>query len=74
MLIIYAGGNGYLDSVATADVRHYEDELLRFMESRHGSTMKALSDKKAIDDTLKPAIEGALKEFATQFASAAAAV
>ncbi len=74
VLIIYAGGNGYLDAVATADVRKYEDELLRFMEARYGSTMKELSDKKAIDDTLKVAIEGALKEFAKQFASTAATV
>ena len=74
VLVIYAGGNGYLDGIATSEVRRYEDELFRFMESRHGGTMKALADKKAIDDTLKPAIEAALKEFASQFAAAAATV
>jgi F-type H+-transporting ATPase subunit alpha len=74
VLIIYAGGNGYLDGIPTSEVRRYEDDLLRYMESRHGSTMKTLAEKKAIDDTLKQAIEAALKEFATQFAAAAATV
>ena len=74
VLVIYAGGNGYLDGIATSEVRRYEDELFRFMESRHGGTMKTLADKKTIDDTLKPAIEAALKEFASQFAAAAATV
>jgi len=73
VLIIYAGGNGYLDAIATADVRRYQDELFRFMETRHGNALKSLAEKKAIDDSNKPAIEAALKEFAAQFAASATA-
>src|SRR5207302_6329766 len=33
--IIYAGTNGYLDPIAVGDIRAYEDELYRFLDSRH---------------------------------------
>ena len=33
--IIFAGTNGYMDNVALSDVRAFETELYRFIESRH---------------------------------------
>ena len=53
--------------MAIEDVRRYEDELYRFLESRHPAVLKGIADKKNLDDALKAAIESALKEFGQQF-------
>jgi F-type H+-transporting ATPase subunit alpha len=71
VLIIFAGTNGYLDSVAVADVRRYERELFTFVESNHGPLLKALADKKKIDDELRAQMTAALDEFAERFTVAA---
>jgi F-type H+-transporting ATPase subunit alpha len=67
VLAIFAGTNGYVDDVAVKDVRRFESELCAYAEARHGSTMKELADKKAIDDALKAKIEALIKEFKAQF-------
>ena len=36
---IFAGTKGYLDDIAVSDVRRFENELLEFMRTRHGSMM-----------------------------------
>ncbi|HEX5750266.1 MAG TPA: F0F1 ATP synthase subunit alpha, partial [Archangium sp.] len=52
VLIIFAGGNGYLDGVPLGDVHRYEEDLYRFVETRKPGVLKTLADKKAIDDAL----------------------
>jgi F-type H+-transporting ATPase subunit alpha len=72
--IIFAGTNGYLDNVSTADVRAFETELYQFIESRHPQLFRGVAEKKQLDDQLKPALEAAVKEFATAFVNRKAAV
>jgi F-type H+-transporting ATPase subunit alpha len=69
VMIIYAATKGFLDSVAIEDVRRYEDELYRFLETRHAGVLSGIAEKKIIDDELKGAIEAALKDFGQQFAA-----
>jgi F-type H+-transporting ATPase subunit alpha len=71
--IIYAGINGYLDTVAVADVRAFETELYQFIESRHPDVFRGIVEKKQLDDPLKAALDTAVKAFSTQFASRKAA-
>ena len=73
VLIIYAGTNGYLDQVPVSDVGAYEIELYRTFELRHAGILKAIAEKKQIDDELKGQINAALKEFGQQFAARKAA-
>jgi F-type H+-transporting ATPase subunit alpha len=68
VLIIFAGGNGFLDQVPTTDVQRYEAELYRFLETRHSQLLATLAEKKAIDDQLKETALSALREFAQEFA------
>ena len=35
VVIVYAATKGFLDAVAIEDVRRYEEDLYRFLESRH---------------------------------------
>ena len=51
--IIYAATNGYMDTVALADVRAYETELYRLLESQHPAILTGIRDKKQLDDQLK---------------------
>jgi F-type H+-transporting ATPase subunit alpha len=74
VLMIYAGNTGQLDALPLSDVRRYEEELFRFLEARKPSLLRTLADKKAIDDALRPELDGALKDFAAEFKAAAAAV
>jgi F-type H+-transporting ATPase subunit alpha len=67
VIIVYAATKGFIDSVAIEDVRRYEDELYRFLESRHPGVLNGIAEKKNLDDALRAAIEAALKEFGQQF-------
>ena len=67
--LIFAGTNGYLDSVPVSEVRAFEVELYRFLETRHASLLSGIAEKKQLDDQLKAALGEAIKEFAADFAS-----
>jgi F-type H+/Na+-transporting ATPase subunit alpha len=68
--IIFAATNGFLDSVAVEDVRRYEEDLYRFLETRHVGVLSGIRDKKVMDDELKASLQGALKEFGDTFVAA----
>ena len=72
--LIYAGTNGYLDNIALSDVRAFESELYKFIDVRHPQVFKDIVAKKQLDDQTKAALDGAVREFATQFAARATAV
>ena len=65
--ILYAGVNGFLDSIAVADVGAAQDELVKFMQTRHGNVLQAIREKKQLDDALKNDLNEALKEFGEHF-------
>jgi F-type H+-transporting ATPase subunit alpha len=67
VVIVYAATNGYLDPVSVDDVRRYEEELYRFLEVRHPHVLASIAEKKILDDDLKGALNGTLKEFGQQF-------
>jgi F-type H+-transporting ATPase subunit alpha len=69
--IIYAATNGYLDPIPVEQVRAYETELYRYLETSKSDLMAALTEKKAIDDTIKPQLNKALEDFGKSFAATA---
>ena len=71
--LVFAGTNGYLDNVALTDVRAFEVELYKFIESRHPQVFKDIATKKILDDQTKAALDAAVKQFATDFAAKKAA-
>jgi len=48
-------------------VRRFESELIAFMERRNPELLKTIREKKIIDDTFKPQLEAAIKEFKGTF-------
>jgi len=67
--IIYAGVNGFLDEIAVADIGAAQDELFKFMATRHNAVLTAIKEKKNLDDALKNDLNAALKEFQQHFKS-----
>src|SRR5687767_7178812 len=65
--IIYAATKGFLDPVPVEDVRRYEEEMNRFVETRYPNVFTGIAEKKILDDEVKGALEGALAEFNKQF-------
>jgi F-type H+/Na+-transporting ATPase subunit alpha len=71
--IIYAGTNGFLDSIAVSEVRNFEHELMGFIETRYPQLFSRIREKKQLDDEVKNALNTAVKEFAGDFAARKAA-
>ena len=71
--IIYAATKGFIDNVAVEDVRRYEEDLYRFLETRYPGVLTGVAEKKQLDDELRGSLEGALKEFAETFTAKSAA-
>ncbi|MGH9241385.1 MAG: F0F1 ATP synthase subunit alpha [Vicinamibacterales bacterium] len=65
--IIYAATKGFLDAVPVEEVRRYEEELYRFVETRYPNVFTGIAEKKILDDEVKAALEGALADFNKQF-------
>jgi F-type H+/Na+-transporting ATPase subunit alpha len=70
--IIFAGTTGYLDAIPTSEVRDFETGLYQFIETRTPQVFRGIAEKKQLDDQLKAALDGAVKEFAATFAASRA--
>jgi F-type H+-transporting ATPase subunit alpha len=73
VVMVYAATKGFLDDIAVDDVRRYEEDLYRFLETRHPDVLTGIETKKTIDDALKVSLEAALAEFGRQFGAGRAA-
>jgi F-type H+-transporting ATPase subunit alpha len=70
VVIIYAATNGYTDPVPVEQIRAYETELYKFLDTRRAQLLSQLAEKKQIDDQIKTALNEALEEFGATFAAA----
>ena len=69
MAIIYAGTVGHLDNVPVSELRTFEIELYKFLETRHANVLSGIAEKKQLDDQLKAALDAAVREFGSDFAT-----
>jgi F-type H+-transporting ATPase subunit alpha len=65
--VLYAGTQGMLDQVPVTDVRKYEEQFHRFLDTRFANLLSTIREKKNLDDELKKALGAAIKEFNEQF-------
>src|SRR5437870_2028558 len=52
VISIYAGVNGFLDDVRVSQIRHFEEDLLRYVAQHHPQIRKDLTTKAKIDEAL----------------------
>src|SRR5690242_16025296 len=62
VIIIYAATNGYVDPVPVEQVRAYETELYKFLDTRKTSLLAALQKEKALSDAIKSELNATLEE------------
>ena len=65
---IFAGTQGYLDSVPTRDVTRYEQSMLAAMKSDHADVLTAIRDSKDLSDDTRGKLKSALDAFGKTFA------
>ncbi|HSQ95854.1 MAG TPA: F0F1 ATP synthase subunit alpha [Croceibacterium sp.] len=65
---IFAGTNGYLDTVPVDRVVEYEAAMLSFMRAEHADVLTEIRGTKAFEDGTKGKLVKALDAFAKQFA------
>ena len=74
ILIIFAGTNKFLDDIAVEDVRAFETELYKYVDTANPKLLNTIMEKKTLDDALKAEISKMLTEFKQEFVSQRQAV
>jgi F-type H+-transporting ATPase subunit alpha len=67
ILVIFAGTNGYLDDLAIEDVRPFEKGLYQYVDTMNPGLLKAIMEKKTLDDALKADIKKLLDDYKQRF-------
>jgi F-type H+-transporting ATPase subunit alpha len=74
ILIIMAGTGGFLDDLPVNQVRDFEAELYKYVDSTHPALLRTIMEKKILDDALKAQLQGVIKEAKQQFVASRQAV
>ena len=64
---IWAGTTGKMDSVAVADIRRFESELLDFIATRHPQIFEAIAATRELSDDTVAALTKVVDEFKLEF-------
>ncbi|MBI1235023.1 F0F1 ATP synthase subunit alpha [Hyphobacterium sp. SN044] len=65
--VIYAGTRGYLDKLDIADVRRYEEELLRLLHGDEAKLLKTIREEKKLSDETEAKLRSVLETFTANF-------
>jgi F-type H+-transporting ATPase subunit alpha len=74
ILIIYAGTNGFLDDLPVDQMRDFEEELYKFVDTTNPGLLRAIMEKKILDDNLKAEMTRIIKECKETFVTQRQAV
>ncbi len=74
ILIIFAGTSGALDDMPVEQVRDFEKNLYKYVETANPGLLNTIMEKKILDDNLKAEIAKVIKEAKQQFVDARQAV
>ncbi len=67
--VIYAGVNGYLDTIPVNKVGEFEQGLLLNLRGEHADLLAEIWEKKALNDDLTAKLKAAVEAFAKTFAA-----
>ena len=62
-IVIFAGTQGFADTIEVQKIKEWERDLLRYMETRHPEIVHDIADKKRITDETQEAMREALRTF-----------
>ncbi len=64
---IFAGTQGFTDSLKTGELRSFLKELLQFLDSAKSALMQKISAEKALNDASRAGLTEAIKEFKEKY-------
>jgi F-type H+/Na+-transporting ATPase subunit alpha len=67
VVVIWAASNGYVDDLPVEEVRHFETELLKYLDNAGGPLLSAIREKRQITDDVKALLRSTLDEFKKRF-------
>jgi len=67
VISIFAGANGFLDSLEVEQVLPFEAGLLKFIKANKADVRRELTEKQEIDEGLRNKLTAAIKEFKDSF-------
>jgi F-type H+/Na+-transporting ATPase subunit alpha len=67
ILIIFAGTSGALDDMPVEQLREFEQELYKYVDTSNAGLLRTIMEKKVLDDNLKADMSKVIKEFKQQF-------
>ncbi len=70
ILIIFAGTSGALDDLPVEQVRPFESELYKYVDTTNPGLLRTIMEKKILDDALKAEMTKVIKECKEQFVAA----
>src|SRR5213594_2265454 len=62
ILIIFAGTNGFLDDLPVDQVRDFEAELYKYVDTSNPCLLRSIMEKKILDENLKAEMNKVIKE------------
>lgn len=65
--ILWAASKGYFDDIPLAQVKRCEGEFMRYFRSSGTETLKAIAEKKKLDDELEAQLKKLTEEFKATF-------
>jgi F-type H+/Na+-transporting ATPase subunit alpha len=70
ILIVFAGTSGFLDDLPVEQVRPFELDLYKYIDTANPGLLRTIMEKKILDDGLKAEMTKVIKEFKEQFVAA----
>ncbi len=67
VIILFAGTQGFLDSIKVEYIRAFEDGLYKYLDAGQTALLNDIATKKSLDDDLRKRIGAALDEFKANF-------
>ena len=67
VMIIFAGGEGFVDDIPIPDVKRFESEFLAFMRKEYPDVPHEIAASKDLTDKVKETLRKAIKQFKASF-------
>jgi len=64
---VFAGTQGFLDTISVADVKRFQKELLEFMDLKYSDLLNEIRTKKEISNDLAKSLKTAIDDFIGKF-------
>jgi F-type H+-transporting ATPase subunit alpha len=69
IVLIFAGTQGFTDDLKVSEIRNFEKELYKFLDTSKSSLLQTIAAEKSLSEALRGDVTAALKEFKEKYLS-----